>query len=76
MGGAPCADLEGPGSPEVRQAPVTARLTTKSTQVGGQSQVCHLLKQERNTLRNLGHLRKRLQGAACECGLVLGNFGS
>ena len=34
-----------------RQAPVTARLTTKSTQIWGQSQVYRFLKQERNTLR-------------------------
>ena len=30
-----------------RQAPVTARLTTKSTQIWGQSQVYRFLKQER-----------------------------
>lgn len=51
----------------VRQAPVTARLATKSTQIGGQSQVDHLLKQERNTLREPGTSQEEgLQGACCE----------
>lgn len=50
-----------------RQAPVTARLTTKSTQIGGQSQVYRLLKQERNTLREPGTSQEEgLQGACCE----------
>lgn len=51
----------------VRQAPVTARLTAKSTQIHRQSQVCPLLKQERNTLREPGTSQEEgLQGACCE----------
>lgn len=50
-----------------RQAPVTARLTTKSTQIWGQSQVYRFLKQERNTLREPGTSQEEgLQGACCE----------
>lgn len=65
-GGAPCADPQGPGL-GVRQAPVTARLTAKSTQIGRQSQVYPLLKQERNSLRETRTSQEEgLQGACCE----------